>query len=188
MGLRTSQSHPLLIDTVATPTGGTIGMTFCPGKHDAHAVTGGWARDIDADLQAIKDWGASSLVTLMETHELDRLAVADLGFQAVERGLAWYHLPIRDVSTPDGAFETQWAAAGAEVHGRLASGQRIVVHCRGGLGRTGMIAARLLIEFGAAPRDAIVEVRRARPGAIETVQQERYVLGLATLSRMGPTA
>jgi len=57
-------------------------------------------------------------------------------------------------------------------------GQSIVVHCRGGLGRTGMVAARLLVELGEKPVTALQRVRAARPGAVETVEQEEYVLGL----------
>lgn len=49
------------------------------------------------------------------------------------------------------------------------------MHCKGGLGRAGTVAARLLIEFGQAPEDAIACVRAARPGAIETHQQETYL-------------
>lgn len=54
----------------------------------------------------------------------------------------------------------------------------MVVHCRGGLGRAGTVGARLLVELGVTPAEAIQRVRQARPGAIETRQQERYVLGL----------
>src|SRR6266516_3803783 len=58
---------------------------------------------------------------------------------------------------------------------RLRSGFDVLVHCRGGLGRGGLIAARLLVELGSKPENAIGQVRRARPGAIETLEQEDYV-------------
>jgi ADP-ribosyl-[dinitrogen reductase] hydrolase len=58
----------------------------------------------------------------------------------------------------------------------LQTGGSVLIHCRGGLGRTGTIAARLLVELGWQPRAAIEAVRGARPGAIETPQQERHVL------------
>ena len=51
-------------------------------------------------------------------------------------------------------------------------------HCRGGIGRTGTIAAKLLVEFGYEPAAAITLVRRTRPGTIETKTQEQYVLQL----------
>lgn len=52
----------------------------------------------------------------------------------------------------------------------------MLVHCRGGLGRAGTIGARLLIELGMEPETAIRRVRAMRPGAIETREQEKYVL------------
>jgi hypothetical protein len=44
-----------------------------------------------------------------------------------------------------------------------------------------MMAARLLVEFGIAPSDAIAAVRAARPGTIETAAQEGFVLSRAAL-------
>jgi ADP-ribosyl-[dinitrogen reductase] hydrolase len=58
----------------------------------------------------------------------------------------------------------------------LLGGESIVVHCRGGPGRTGVIAARLLIELGESPQRALSRVRAARPGAVENREQEIYVL------------
>jgi ADP-ribosyl-[dinitrogen reductase] hydrolase len=54
----------------------------------------------------------------------------------------------------------------------------LVIHCKGGLGRTGVVAARLLIELGETPNAALARVRAARPGAVETPEQEDYVLNL----------
>ena len=51
----------------------------------------------------------------------------------------------------------------------------VLIHCRGGLGRAGTIAARLLIELGTEPGEAIANVRAVRPGAIETDDQEEFV-------------
>jgi protein-tyrosine phosphatase len=51
-----------------------------------------------------------------------------------------------------------------------------VIHCRGGVGRSGLVAGLILVERGCAPRDAIRQVRISRPGAIETAAQEQYVV------------
>lgn len=45
---------------------------FAPAKKQIHAATGNWDRDLDVDLQAILDWGAKAVVTLMEDHERHR--------------------------------------------------------------------------------------------------------------------
>jgi ADP-ribosyl-[dinitrogen reductase] hydrolase len=171
---RTSVSHPLQIAEVACGAG-FIGLTFCPGKKGPSAYGTMWDRDLEQDLDRVQDWRADVVVTLMETHELDLLGVSDLGRAVLARGLEWYHLPIVDVSTPDPAFEQQWGQLGLGLRSCLARGGRILVHCRGGLGRTGLIAARLLIEFGEDAETAISIARGARPGAIETAAQEAYV-------------
>jgi ADP-ribosyl-[dinitrogen reductase] hydrolase len=65
----------------------------------------------------------------------------------------------------------------------LRRGSDVLVHCRGGLGRAGTVAARLLIELGLEPVTAMARVREVRPGAIENDDQEMYVLGLGTVRK-----
>ncbi len=173
---RTSQTHPLQIAEVrASPSHGRIGITFCPGKHDKAAITGAWARDLSADLDAIGAWGARLVLTLNEPAELAALKVPHLGEEVRRRGLDWRHLPIADYSIPTDAFEKQWETHGRDIRALLRSGGDVLVHCKGGLGRAGMIAARLLVELGMTPQEAIREVRRARRGAIETPGQVAVV-------------
>ena len=173
--MRTSLSHPLYIDPV-TAGRGVIGMTFCPGKKQDHAATGSWDRDLQIDLSAIVKFGASALVTLMEDQELPALGVADLGAQVCDRGLEWYLLPISDGGVPDHRLRDLWPYTGYRLRTHLRRGERIVLHCKGGLGRTGMIAARLLVELDVAePERAIALVREARPGTIETEEQAAHV-------------
>ena len=154
---------------------GAIGITFCPGKKQADAMTGVWNRDLGLDLDAIETWGAATVFTLIEPHEFEELAVVTLGSDVQARGMEWLHLPIRDVSTPDHRFEAEWAAHRAGLRKQIIAGSRVLVHCKGGLGRAGTVAAILLIDLGMAPNEAIRKVRQARPGAIETAAQESYV-------------
>jgi ADP-ribosylglycohydrolase/protein-tyrosine phosphatase len=171
---RTSLTDPLRI--VALPCGGgVIGMTFCPGKRGGSHHGQAWERDLRADVAALVAWRPSVVVTLMETPEFEYLGVPDLGAAIKGAGLSWMHLPIRDVSIPGEAFERRWVYFGHRLRGLLIRGERVVLHCRGGLGRTGLIAARLLVESGTTPEQAIEQVRAARPGAIETGAQEAYV-------------
>ncbi|RAP42353.1 hypothetical protein BYZ73_06255 [Rhodovulum viride] len=193
---RTSRTHPLQIAEVSVGPGhGRIGITFCPGKHDPVASTGAWARDLDADLDTIAGWGARLVLSLVEEAELVALKVPGLGAGVRARGMVWRHLPIRDYSVPDDFFERQWTTTGPEIRTILRQDGDVLVHCKGGLGRAGMIAARLLAELGVAPPEAIRAVRRARPGAIETPAQLALVrrtepaddrhLDLAALERTG---
>src|SRR6202021_1850919 len=136
---------------------------------------GGRARDLSADIDAISAWGARLVLTLVEPAELKALGVPELGSAVHRAGMDWRHLPVADYSVPTAAFEKSWEEHGEEIRALLRSGRDILVHCKGGLGRAGMIAARLLVELGVPPEQAIREVRRARKGAIETRAQEDLV-------------
>lgn len=179
MNPRTSVTHSLRVNELAHPAGGLIGMTLCPGKRDPHGMSGPWRRHLATDIEAIRDWGASVVVTLVQSQELELLNVEGLGEAVREQGMEWLHLPITDGGVPDDAFEVAWWDAGPRLRELLADGGRVLLHCRGGLGRTGVIAARLLVEAGVAPQEAIKNVRAARSKTIENATQERYVLGLA---------
>lgn len=147
----------LPIATLALDCGGTLGIAPCPGPRDA---------------EAIRVWRPDAVLTLVEPGPRAE-AVAAL---CAALDIAWHHLPIADFGAPDAAFEAGWRTLGPLLRGRLRGGGRVLVHCLAGRGRSGMIAARLLVELGeAAPDDAIAMVRRVRPGAVETEGQEAHV-------------
>lgn len=173
---RTSRSHPLGVDFVeGAKLGlpGRLGMTICPGVKDP----GRWDRDLQADLDRLKrHYHADILVTLLERKEFDRYGVPDLLEHAREAGLDVIHFPITDVSTPRKAQSDEYAALIERVVDLLRDGQTVVVHCRGGLGRTGTVAASVLAALGRDPDEAINDVRGARSErAVETPEQEEYV-------------
>lgn len=184
MTVRTSRTHPLRVDAISLGAG-ELGMTFCPGKHATSLAGDPWERDLETDVDALRDWGTAMVVTLIETHEMVDLGVTGLGEVVQSRGIDWRDAPIPDGCPPDAPFEADWPELAAELTKRLTAGERVVVHCRGGLGRAGTVAAMMLMEFGATPDEAISRVRDARPGAIETRDQERYLRRYAMRSLRG---
>lgn len=174
---RTSLSHPLQIGSVpcAPLAQGTIGITFCPGKWGDSVHGAPWQRDLDIDLEAIRAWGANLALSLLVEDEFALLRVPRLGEGFGGRGIAWHHLPIRDLGSPDEAFHAAWPASGTAAISVLRAGGKVLVHCRGGLGRAGTVACMLLMELGANCPEALQKVRTARPGAVETPKQERYL-------------
>lgn len=174
---RTSESHPLRIDSVSTGDGlGRIGITLCPGKKDLHGLTGASDRDLDLDLDEIQRWGATAVVSLITDQEIDSLQAGGLSEAIQDRHMEWWHLPIPDVSPPRSDFEIGWKVVGEAIRDRLRLGFDVLIHCKGGLGRAGTVAARLLVELGEDPDAAIRKVRHARSKyAIETKEQERHI-------------
>jgi protein-tyrosine phosphatase len=181
--VRDSDTHPLRINGLRLPgLPGEIGMTFCPGKKSDSIYGGRWNRDLEKDLGVIRAWGAAAVVTLLEDHEFDLLGVPEFPEIMGQQPFAWHLLRIRDSDIPGQDFEAAWPDVSKGLHRLLARGERILIHCRGGLGRTGLVAARLLTETGLPPEEAIFLVREARPGAIETWEQRQYVRLLGTRS------
>ena len=122
--------------------------------------------------------GAVAVLSLTTQEEMLALDLSELPSLCKSQGMHWWHAPIEDMSEPDDAFEQWWRAHHGAIHGLLNNGQELVLHCWSGYGRSGTVAARILIERGMTAQEALAFVREHRPGAIETVGQERYVLGL----------
>ncbi|MBA2662743.1 MAG: dual specificity protein phosphatase family protein [Bradymonadaceae bacterium] len=179
---RTSVTHPLRVDWIRPEDvpqfAGRLGLTFAPGKWQPEGHTAFWDRDLEADLTRLRDaWTTDCLVTLNEGHELERLRIPTLCERAVAAGIESLYFPIPDQGIPSdpGAF----AELCAQITERLADGRRVVVHCMGGLGRSGLVAAACIIGLGYSSEQAIALVRNARPGAVENTAQERFLAGVA---------
>lgn len=172
----TSHNSPLTIASVSVENGGCIGMTICPGKHQPHALSGSFLRDLSMDLDLVKSWGAAAVVTLMSQEELVNLKVDDLGAEVEGRGMLWFQLPMPH-GMPDEGFELYWVYAGVRLRGLLKDGEKVLVHCGSGLGRTGLIAARLLIEIGTPIEQSLAMIRDARPGTLQNPAHEKYLQG-----------
>jgi protein-tyrosine phosphatase len=170
----TDDSRELRVDFLprsVLPLPGRLGLTQAPGRWwpGRHLDSDARLRD---DLRTlVEDHGAKVLVTLLERAEIAELG--NLRGFARRAGLEWVHFPIPDMWVP-GDVE----AARRLVQRILRSVERgdgVVVHCWGGLGRAGTIAASCLVARGVEPARAISLVRATRPGAVQSVEQERFV-------------
>ncbi|MCK6439769.1 MAG: dual specificity protein phosphatase family protein [Planctomycetes bacterium] len=121
----------------------------------------GSATDIEDDLQFLRDSGIRLLVSLSE-RPIDPQLLARYDISAL-------HLPVADFTPP--SIE-QLRKFLDHVRFTLSQGGAVGVHCRAGLGRTGTVLASYLISEGMDTASAMAEVRRIRPGSIETDEQE----------------
>lgn len=157
------------IASVKLPTGGRVGISRIPGR------TGEYA----SDLQAIADWGADAVVSMTDIAEMRARGCSDLGERLADRGIDWFHLPIRDFGGPTGSNEAAWQQHSAKLHAILDRGGAVLAHCHGGHGRAGMVALRLLVERGEEPEAALRRIRAVRPGAVQTEGQYRWAASAA---------
>ena len=146
--------------------GGKLALCPMPGR------TGDYA----GDLAAVLSWAPGLVVTMATAAEL-ALGAEALPADLAAAGIVWRHLPVADFAAESAALRDGWAGVSAEARAMLASGGRVLVHCLGGCGRSGMAALRLRVECGEAPEAALARLRRARPCAIETGEQQRWAAG-----------
>lgn len=170
---RTSFTDPIEVAWLPGTVPGRIGLTFAPGKRSGSLFGSPWHRDLGADLDRLRaSHRVDLLVPLVEDFELRDLGISRLVEEAEARGMVVGRLAIPDGGIPpleEARRIVQMILAFARA-GRVA-----VVHCRGGLGRAGTLAACSLTRQGYRPADAIAAVRKVRPGALENSGQEDFV-------------
>ena len=179
--VHTSETHPIRVDFLSPDPAlgpGKLGITFAPGKK-APGVAGNWERDLDADLdRLVREYKAHVLVSLLRPTEYALLGIEDLADRAMAHHLDFHAYPITDAGVPS---SVAWAAKLVqEILERVRSGDTVVVHCRGGLGRAGLVAACCLTAVGYDAERAMAMVREVRsPSAIETRGQEQFIAEFA---------
>ncbi len=130
--------------------------------------------DYDGDLLHIGDWAPAMVLSLTTETEMFITKSLGLGADLQARGTRWLHMPIEDMGVPDDAFMAKWADVSEAARRALSGGGRVLLHCRGGCGRSGMVALRLMIEAGEDPEEAARRLRATRDCAIETDAQMEW--------------
>ena len=117
-----------------------------------------------------------SLVSLVEVHEFNQfISYPKFEEKIGKRNFSWFFHPLKDMTAPDEIFRERFFETQSHLLENLRSGKKIAIHCKGGLGRSGTIAALLLRHLGFSAEKSIELVRKSRPGAIETEEQEIFI-------------
>lgn len=141
--------------------GGTLALCPCPGR----------SGDYPADLDVLLHWAPGLVVTMTTAQELADNGAGGLPDDLGRAGVAWTHFPVDDYETPGAKADNEWAALSQRAQTVLRAGGRVLVHCKGGCGRSGMAVLRIMIETGQAPEASLARLRAVRPCAVETEVQ-----------------
>ena len=153
---------------------------------DLHWVNGPWtgrlalsARPRGGDWleDEIVNWKRSgvdailSLLTPDEERELDLAYEADT---AKKHDVDFSSFPIPDRQVP--RSESSLRQMIEKINSRLLAGSNVLVHCRQGVGRTGLVAACLLIKHGMSPGAAVETLSAIRGVPVpETTEQRDWI-------------
>lgn len=137
---------------------------------------GDWLRD---DIAAWKRAGVHTVVSLLMPDEERDLGLENESAEAEATGIQFFSLPIPDRHVP--LSRTELTAMLEQMNGELAAGKNVLTHCRQGIGRSGLVAACLLLTRGLDVKSAVRSVTEARGMAIpETPEQRRWIDEFAT--------
>ena len=143
--------------------------------------------DLEAELRGLRHQSVEHVVSLLEADEASDLGLADEGPLCSRLGLGFTGFPITDFDIPtrrENAIELV-----ETLYGEIFSGAHVVIHCRAGIGRTGLIACALLVRDGLSPGEAMHKASFARGAPMPiTGEQVEWVESLKGIvwSKGGP--
>jgi len=141
----------------------------------AKPVSGEWIED---EFAGLRELGVDHVVCLLETAEQYEVGLQDEAALCAKNGIRYTHFPITDRSIPAHRDDALELAAG--IYRDIYEGEHTVIHCRAGIGRTGIMASAVLVHAGHSSAEAIHMVSFARGGLVpDTDEQDAWVRSLA---------
>lgn len=144
----------------------TFLLTPCPGTKGPN---------VSQSLKELQAAGAQGIITLMLTEEMEKHQVSHIKDECETLGLTWFHLPIEDDCAPQEAFQQAWHEQKQAIFAMIEQKQVLAIHCKGGTGRTGLMACQLLLELGAEFEQTKAEIKAQRPKALSLAPHLQYL-------------
>ena len=129
--------------------------------------------DLQQDINDFRQLGVSSVLSLLQTEEQIELGLSSQQSTCKQQGIEYLSFPIQDRGYPQLKELKQFLSPLIK---QVENGTKIAVHCKGGIGRTGIVSCCLLIEHGYSAKEAIELVSNARGRSVpDTDEQKAFV-------------
>ncbi|NNG43967.1 protein tyrosine phosphatase [Pseudoalteromonas sp. NEC-BIFX-2020_002] len=148
---------------------------FSDGKLSVMAkpVSNEW---IDDEFSGLKSLGVDTVVSLLEKNEEYEVGLTLEMSLCHKYGIEFISFPIPDRGLPN---TSEAITLAEELYSDIINGKHVVIHCRAGIGRTGIIAGAVLVKFGVNANEALSLISDARGVKVpDTEEQENWLKGL----------
>lgn len=137
---------------------------------------------LSSEIRQLREQGFNSLVCLLTRGELALLDLEKEEEECNENGIRFIYFPIEDFSIPqDMTSATKLVDMLSE---EMRAGRKVIIHCRGGIGRSSLVAGALLVRQGYSLGNALMELQNCRGCKVpETPGQEAWLKGFEVAER-----
>lgn len=132
---------------------------------------------LEADIKGLKEQRVALLVCLLQDWELKALDLTAEASLCEKHGIGFQHFPIPDFGVPeDRSLFLEFVKS---LSAKLDGGAHVVIHCHGGVGRSSVTAAGVLLERGVSREQVFGLIGRYRGKKVpETREQTEWVVGI----------
>lgn len=126
-----------------------------------------WLED---EIIGFKHMGVDTTVSFLQSQEEGSLGLSLEREFCQKYEIEFLSFPIEDRCLPDSTPKAIQFIS--ELHNRLLQNKSIAIHCRAGIGRSGLAAASLLVKFGFSTESAFTLVSEARGINVPDTQEQ----------------
>ncbi len=132
-------------------------------------------REVPASLHNVARLGIRQVISLLEPVEARRLGLDAERRECQAQGMAFVSFPIADMGVPKSV--DRFSAITLQLFQQIEAGINTLVHCRAGVGRSGLFAAGVLLHAGMDAEQAFAHVSKMRGLRVpETISQHAWLL------------
>lgn len=133
---------------------------------------GEWLED---EIAAWRTAGIGTVVSMLEAHEVRELGLGGERALCEAAGIELLSHPVPDRGVPRSVPEL--ASLVGHLVSRVRDGAPVAIHCRAGIGRSGLLCACVLVELGVSPEEVFPLLSRARGVSVpDTAAQAEWVV------------
>lgn len=133
----------------------------------AKPVSGEWIED---EFSGIAKWGINRIISLLEEQESIELGLETEKELSEKNGMEYLSYPIPDRGLPISVND--YLSFTKRLYHEAAGGLNTVIHCRAGIGRTGLVAAGVLLHCGFKPEEAFKLIAEKRGVSVPDTQEQ----------------